>query len=1238
MKMHILLPSLRKWSLRVGSGVLLAAVGCLLAPQAQAQSVVFPQEQQAGTARVSVDGETYTLSNELLSASFVRQADGTLLFGGCDAMNLKAGTPLFKVTLGDGTQFTSSDMTVESIEAKALTANASAAKGSERFGGQEIEAVLRRDSLEVTWRAVLRDGSHYLRTEMDVTSATDQAMQGITPMVYNVDVEAAGSVPVKVGNTRGAVLVSDKIFAGLETPMGLNSAQVTDTGFDVFSPTAWTPDMFAWAPGEETPAAILALNTIQDNVPVAAESVVCARGYVSFRTQGEQTLTFKYSSGNHRLNLVGVDVTDGAGTVVASDYHVGYAGGQLVDNVYTLNIPSTGAYVLRYFVETQSETVTSSGTVEFSGKIGTPVVLYDLVENAARVAKIFKPADDDIYDQTTFSITADGYTAENGCGEPSDIIDGDQSTYWHSNYNVDSLKAMPHWFMVDMEQSQPVRSFGFTARQGNGNRGGTATAETNGQIKDYEIWTGDDADNLTRQLTGTLPFTLQEQWVNIPATVNARYVKVVVNSSQNGREFAACGEFRISKNESANQIMEFEDGDTDSESWDTSYWTQLAADSVPARVQELDHNYPYIYYHESDVKFTTPRGTLTTQFAYASGSNRLQIVGVDLLDDERAAVASDYHFGYTGSASADNSYKLSVPYDGQFKLRYLVSFSGEANTSSGNISLTYEVIDTLHMVAPTEVPIVGYWKRPTTLKAGKTWNISAVVGLVAEGQARRSFLAYSERERAVPWRPMTIYNSWYELNIDRNNAAGNQGNYGTTGDYSGNYTSDQCVDVLNQWKTQFYDKYGKAPVAFVWDDGWDEYGTWTFNGNFPEGFAPEDSIARLMNAGIGAWLGPVGGYGASGTYRRKYWSNNGGMQLSNQTYYDYFVKCCESMIADYDFRFFKFDGISAQSNAVGPDLTDTGIENAEAIIQIESDVRKSRPDIFYNTTVGTWASPFWYHYSDATWRQEGDWGNIGVGDDREKWITYRDRLVYQNYVQNSPLCPINTLMTHGLILTSHGAVSKTMNYDGILREMRCAFGCGSAMVELYVDYALMNSINNGQLWSDLADCMDWQERNADVLPDIHWVGGNPWDGAKANIYGWASWNGKKTTLTLRNGNTAAQTLTTTLREVFDIPAYISTNVTLSKSFTDQADLSGLTTGRAIDIDEQLTLSLPAASVFVFEGVDNGQEDFQPVVDGIGSVQQPAKAGKPVVYDLTGRRLTNPRSGFNIVDGKKVLLP
>lgn len=595
-----------------------------------------------------------------------------------------------------------------------------------------------------------------------------------------------------------------------------------------------------------------------------------------------------------------------------------------------------------------------------------------------------------------------------------------------------------------------------------------------------------------------------------------------------------------------------------------------------------------------DVKMVTLAenpSAATASLRYAGKALEARFTYKELSIVWRAVLRNGSHYLRT---EMDIQAAKDLPMKGIVAMNYLVA-KNSAYTAPEVVGNTRgAILASNHIFAGLETPmglnsskdegnathIEGLWRRNTTLKAGKTWNISSVVGLVAPKQLRRSFLAYSERERAVAWRPYPVYISWYELNIDRNNAQAPS--------YKGNMTVEQCADVVSHWKTHFYDKYHMAPKAFVWDDGWDQYGTWTFNPNFPNGFDEPANEAKKMGTGIGAWLGPVGGYGQSGEYRRAYWRSKGGMQLSNEDYYNFFIRCCTNMIDRYDFRFFKFDGTSAQASAIGPDEGTRGEENAEAIISIERAVRQKRPDIFLNTTVGTWASPFWFHFTDAVWRQEGDYGEAGdQGTDRERWITYRDRLVYQNFIQRSPVCPINTLMTHGFILSRWGAVSKNMDYDGIVREMRCAFACGSGMVELYNDYKLMDEIkdnqgNAGALWKDLAECIKWQQEQADVLPDAHWVGGNPWDGKKANVYGWAAWNGKKSVLTLRNPSASAQTFTTTLREALDIPAYVRGKITLTHAF-NQAELDGMPINKAIDIDTPLVLNLPGSSVFIYNG-------------------------------------------------------
>ncbi|MBR6140842.1 MAG: hypothetical protein IKQ37_03635 [Bacteroidaceae bacterium] len=883
------------------------------------QSVIFPQEQQAGVATSSVVGATYTLGNDLLSASFVL-SDGKLTFGGCEAMGLKPSEDLFSIRLGNGTEVKSSAMTLKGVEAEDLFPDASAAKGSLKLPGKSIKATYTQGNLTLTWRAVLRDGSHYLRTELELTAKANVAMNAVIPMHYTVDNSSGEQAPAVVGNTRGAVIASDKIFAGLETPMGKNSiVGAMDTAPFVFD--SWTSTSFDWTPGSETPQGILNLG-----LPVSG---ICGKqGYLGILEGGRQTVTFQYTSGRHRLDIAGVDILDLAGNVVASDYHKGYTGGQKSRNVYTLNIPESGYYLVRYFRDTVTDGITtafdSNGTITWSCEVTAPELVYD------------------------------------------------------------------------------------------GN---------------------------------------------------------------------------------------------------------------------------------------TEANVLPSEF--------------------------------------------------------------------------------LHLAAPTETEIIGEWSRQTTLAKGKTWKIGTVVGLIAPKQARRSFLCYSERERAVPWRAFPMYNSWFELNINRNDDE----------NYTTNFNESQCLEVLDQWKRHLFDKYGVGIGSFVWDDGWDEYGTWQFNPNFPDGFQNLSDKAWSMDSQIGAWLGPVGGYGQSGNYRRSYWSSRGGMQLSNSAYYNVFLERTSFMLNNYHFNYFKFDGISAQFSAVGPDSGATGEENAEGIIDIEQKLREVKPDVFLNTTVGTWASPFWFQVTDAVWRQENDWSTVGnQGNTREQWITYRDRLVYQNFVQNSPLCPINTLMTHGFILSKYGGgvANMSKNYNDIVREMRCAFACGSGMVEVYADFSLMNSINGGKLWGDLAECIKWQKAQEDVLPDVHWVGGNPWDGSKANVYGWAAWNGERATLALRNPAASAQIFTTTLREALDIPDYIHTSITLSKAFT-QSNLNGLTVGVPIDIDTPLTLRLAASSVYIYNGIDENPTGISNYSES--SENSDYSDYSESCYDLLGRKLSNSKShGIRVVGGRKVLTP
>ena len=842
--------------------------------------VLYPAQQTVvGDAQATSSNGAHTLWNNVLAASFV-EVGGDLYFAGSEAMDLVAGTEPFTVAFGAGDVVPASAMTLKNVALQELTGKNDAIGGAEHYDGKALVAnytyTYKESTINIVWRAILRDGSHYLRTEMELTGVNDVDMFNIIPMIYNVDTKAAGSTPAVVGNTRGAVLMSNKIFAGLETPT--------------------------------------AYNTVGD---------------------------------------------------------------------------ATG-----------------------------------------------------------------------------------------------------------------------------------------------------DEDNWT-------------------LTTTVSPVSLAANA-----------------------------------------WTQMTeaeAEEVKRVEEATGATYPNLYAYKQ-TNITLEEGQkVEVKVEYKSGSNKLYLGGVDLLSSNGDIAANDYHVGYTGSVHDKNVFTFIAPNAGTYTVRAIIHNASEAINATSELTTKIYTPKEGVVINTDIVGIQGRWSRNTTLAAGETWKVGAVVGLIAQDgtetetdihktQKRRSFLAYSERERAVPWRAMSMYLAWYELQINRNNAAPGS-------EHIDNTVESEVLDVMDHWKSDFYDRYGIAPEIFIVDDGWDKYGEWTFHPGFPDELRNMSAAAKEMGSSIGAWLGPVGGYGQSGNYRRDYWSDKGGMQLSNPRYYQAFKDAAYNLVKNQgdNYVFFKFDGISAQFSATGPDAGDTGNENAEGIIRLEQYVREElREDIFFNTSVGTWASPFWYQITDATWRQENDHDRTGNNSTkRENWITYRDRLVYQNYVKNSPICPINTLMTHGFILTKFGPpASDERDYLPVRNELRAAFLCGSGMVELYNDYDLMNSINGGALWADLAECIAWQKRNADVLPDAHWVGGNPWDGSKCNVYGWAAWNGTKSSLALRNGGNDAQTYTFTLRNALNIPETIDGSIILRSAFGEQAVLEGLTEGTAINIDTELTVTLPGSSVYGFEGISS----------------------------------------------------
>ena len=447
------------------------------------------------------------------------------------------------------------------------------------------------------------------------------------------------------------------------------------------------------------------------------------------------------------------------------------------------------------------------------------------------------------------------------------------------------------------------------------------------------------------------------------------------------------------------------------------------------------------------------------------------------------------HHGIAGTPSKNNVYVLKLT-DFDKKARYALEVKAstdQGTNSNGTIRATRNGQSaSMALAAKVECS----YSRGVALPAGQPFAISSVIGGAAKGQLRRAFSLNTERKRPHPYRPFLLYNSWFHLNIDRP---------------LNRMTEAEAVKAVNDIGAELTTKRGLALQSYVMDDGWDSHEkVWDFNENFPQGFTNVGGAAAKFGSGIGLWMSPFGGYGGPHTTRVRcgqilgYETNANGLSMAGKNYQTHFLNTGLRMMRDYHANFFKFDGMGGGNFADGGDSAYANDMDAMFNVVIKG-LRQANPNVYISATVGTWPSPFWVRYADSIWRQAGDTGFAGVGNGRERWITYRDGAAYDRIVKRGPLYPLNSLMLHGIVIGNrHNTAQMDRTDEAVRHETRSYFGSGTCLQELYITPELLTP----GMWDSLAESSKWAVKNQDCLPDTHWIGGNP---GALEVYGWASW-------------------------------------------------------------------------------------------------------------------------------------
>jgi hypothetical protein len=388
---------------------------------------------------------------------------------------------------------------------------------------------------------------------------------------------------------------------------------------------------------------------------------------------------------------------------------------------------------------------------------------------------------------------------------------------------------------------------------------------------------------------------------------------------------------------------------------------------------------------------------------------------------------------------------------------------------------------------------------------------------------RRGFLFYIERERARPSAPFLHYNCWYDLGY--------------------NVSAKTMFDVVTQFDAELVKKRGVPVKSYLVDDGWDNPGKdlWIENERtFPGGFSSLKAKMDPLGAHLGIWISPLGGYG--GANERTNHARNMGLipagsalDLAQPAYKAWFQNRCLQLMREGGVNSFKWD---KAGDGVSPHFM--------ALLDIARNLRQENPELFVNVTVGTWPSPFWLNHIDSTWRNgSGDVAWAGVGDDREKWLTFRDGYCHRLFVMQAPLYPLNSCMHHGIVHGREFQGDKVGKSGANLKnEARSYFGNGASLQELYLTPSMMTP----DAWDKVAEAAKWNAAHAEILVDSHWVGGDP---LKLEPYGYAAWSPKGATLTLRNPSDKPQEMTLDAASVFELPAKAPATCKLKAAYADQ---------------------------------------------------------------------------------------
>jgi hypothetical protein len=337
---------------------------------------------------------------------------------------------------------------------------------------------------------------------------------------------------------------------------------------------------------------------------------------------------------------------------------------------------------------------------------------------------------------------------------------------------------------------------------------------------------------------------------------------------------------------------------------------------------------------------------------------------------------------------------------------------------------------------------------------------------------------------------------------------------------------DNTLERVPTFQKLLLGKYGLHLDAFVLDDGWDDmHKLWTIDQQrFPNGFRDLTAALKTIDSHLGIWFGPIGGYDQREV--RIAAGKADGMEISSDGRYfcvagkNYSRLLGDTMLKyqkEYGINYFKLDGIAFGCNAPDhghPQGVYSDEATARSFIDMLGKLRAQDPKVFLNITTSIWLSPWWLRYADTVWMGGADSGylpSVPTLAPRQSAVSYRDSVLYDDFVTHKAQFPISSLMTHGIIKGKANMLGgEKEDIEDWRDEVVHYYSVGNMMYELYISPDILSP----EEMDVLGNVTKWAVANAHPLLDNStMVGGDP---AQREPYGYVHSSADKSIITLRN--------------------------------------------------------------------------------------------------------------------------